>query len=680
MTGLDEKIAAETLKTASGILLAAIGPKIEKVRNWALEKELQGKLKADTLAETMEQYLNKLSHRVSEITSITFQQVRLDIFAAYEPLFMCELNLHEHYFTFAENLAGNDEDESLRDLEDLLYEDNVETVAKIDNGVFTNSKNTAFLIIDSAGMGKSTFSKFIIANTIFKSEKIPLLIELRKLNPKINLIESLAKELDFPGRPFDRALFYRLLELGKFFIILDGFDEVKIEDQNDLANEIHSLSSKGGKNTLLVTSRPQDIIPDLVNSKALRFLPFTTVQAISLLNRYDKISSLDIGKRLEQEIRNIPVRFIESPLLVSLLYRTFGVNNSIAERISTFYEEIYHALYKGHDLINKNGFAREKKSKLDFEDFRKLLRGLAHYMMLSRKFSFKNWSEAISSITKATEISGTRPESASEFLDDLLVAVPLMQRDGNEYKFYHKTIIEYFAAEFVIYNPSNSELLGKILKSRVCSGYFKVFDFICDMNKPLYDKVITSYFANKAKSYCKSSGLTSRFIETTEFLAQAAIGLWQPPDDTPDDEIIKILLDDEKFKECPYNAISWIHGTLNKKQCVLVISWEKKHENLHKDAWEAISFVSGDLSEQVLEFDDVRKYVALDDWTEINRTFMRKVKIESTAIDSVCSIAISSAISSSRAEVRLLCPNKVEKVINDLKKQDQLRVELERFL
>ncbi len=94
----------------------------------------------------MRQYLTKLSHRVSEITTISFPQIKMNIFKAYEPLHLGKY----HYYTSERNEI---------ELENLINED---------------IKSCS--IIDSAGMGKSTFSKFVVASLLYKSQRIPLLL------------------------------------------------------------------------------------------------------------------------------------------------------------------------------------------------------------------------------------------------------------------------------------------------------------------------------------------------------------------------------------------------------------------------------------------------------------------------------------------------------------------------
>lgn len=152
MQGIDEKLALEAIKPAAGLVGALLSPKVENLRRWAEKRELKGKLDADVLATVMERYLLKLAERVSEITSIAFPQNKLNIFDAYEPLALRRFGYHF-------------------DKEEKKY--NIDNLIKSARG--------AFVVIDDAGMGKSTFSKFVVACLLTRSNRIPIFFELRKI-------------------------------------------------------------------------------------------------------------------------------------------------------------------------------------------------------------------------------------------------------------------------------------------------------------------------------------------------------------------------------------------------------------------------------------------------------------------------------------------------------------------
>ncbi|WP_162515132.1 NACHT domain-containing protein [Aeromonas veronii] len=564
MAGIEQQIALEIFKPTAGFLNALLGPKIEKVRKWSEDKSLQGELNPDLLSKVMETYLEKLSRRVAEITTISFPLQKINISDAYEPLYLSQV--------------GQDDEERRLSVKDIL-----------------SMQNHSFIIIDRAGMGKSTFSKHLITQVLFKSERIPLFFELRKVNYEHGLIESIAQELDSIGQPFSRKIFYELVKKGKFIIILDGFDEINVDHQENLANQIYDLSLKGGDNILFLTSRPQEALPELIDSISYQFCQFTREQASSLVLRYDNISKLDIGGRLIEQLDSVPERFIETPLLVSLLYRTFGTNNSIADRVCTFYDEIYHALYKGHDLINKNGYVRQKKSNLDFEDFRRLLSALCYYMAITRKTSFDSWALCISYIDKAIAMSSITPSSSQSFLEDLMVAVPLMQREGGEYKFLHKTILEFFAAEYLIYKNNSLEVAQKIFHSKVFPSFNKIFDFIHDMSPTLFDNVVTKYHANNLLNTCQKEDNIYQIVNTLISLKEAQVGIWQFAPE--------IMNDKEKRAE----AIRHTHGplvdsgyytystrtiTIDGIDYFITMTAKDYPATLHELAWEQISEAS----------------------------------------------------------------------------------------
>lgn len=658
MSGIEEKIALEALKPAASFINVLLAPKVEKLKSWADEKELRGQLDPENLSKVMEEYLKKLSIRVSEITSIAFPLIKLDIFKAYEPLVLGKL----HY-------------------DNLIDDNEVELINLIDGSI------QSCLIIDNAGMGKSTFSKFIVASLLFKSKRIPLLFELRKINKELNLVENLAGELDFPGKTFDRSLFYKLLQLGKFYVIIDGFDEVPLDYQEILSNQINELSLKGGDNIILLTSRPQDALPDILKSETIRFRPFTKLQTTSLLKRYDDISGLSVGKDLIAQIDNVPERFIESPLLISLLYRTFGVNKSIADKICTFYEEIYHALYKGHDLINKNGYGREKRSGLDFEDFRKLVRAMCYYMMLNRKTSFESWSEATKYIDKAAFISSISPSSASNFLDDLLVSVPLMLREGPEIKFFHKTLLEYFSAEYLLLDKSSSILLKKLFESKLASSFNKTFEFLYELNSSLFDSVITCHFAKVAKEIHREGEFFEQALSTLLFRKHCKIGLWQQSKYglklSGRDELIFDNTDEELFNN-GFHTCTWNEGVLNEDRYFVVLTFTDVSSNFHPCAWKSISteVKADNISDKEVpknEMNILQQVLGTNNWNVLSFEMIPRIK-SVTSLSYLIANSISADRFNKDGNVRLLSKKKINSILEKVKKEEEFTEETEQFL
>lgn len=488
--------------------------------------------------------------------------------------------------------------------------DSIATNISFDIVTQIKNSNNSYIIIDGAGMGKTTFARYLVQEVLFKSDKIPILFDLRKIEINTHLIDCLTKELDFPWKTFSRDLFYKLLSINKFIIILDGFDEIPPSNQESISNQINEFSIKCGDNSILLTSRPQDGLPDIVNGKLLKFEELSLEQVKSILLKYDKCSSSKVGENLIEQLSKVPSNFLRTPLIVSLLYKTFGFSNSIADRLCTFYDDVYQALYKGHDLINKGGFSRKKQSNLDYEEFRQLVRAFCFYMTVRRTTSFTDRAVLYNYLNESIKLTSVKPSSINNFLSDLLTSVPLMIKEGNEYKFIHKTVLEYFSAEYVIYHPESKKKLELISKSNSFSFFEKVLDFIYDINKSLFNQVITKPFADMFKDKVPDDrDVISNLIITANEMSICKFGLFskqhlyelshQNPDlnfmadfNDPNDEIHKLTM--IAHNSAPFeNGVGYGSTTdlinINNNQYILIFSWANKNNNMHKCAFKELS-------------------------------------------------------------------------------------------
>jgi len=545
-------LAKEALKPASGLLDAVLAPKIESLRKWASGRELEKKVESSKLENSLNDYLHQLLRRASGLTTIVFPQQVLPLPEVYEPL-----KPVERY--------GSRSSAGLR----------------------IRRAGSRTYIVDSAGMGKSTFVKHLIISDILESDRIPILLELRRVPSGTSLYEALAAELGSLEGALEEDVVKRLLTLGRFLVVLDGFDEVPVGDRQRRAKEIEDLSRKADKSAIIITARPETELPSLPNGRVLAFQPLTQTQAESLLRRYDLVGGLDVGERLISELASIPQRFLETPLLVALLYRTFGFNGSISTRVSSFYEEIYGALYKGHDL-SKAGFAREKSSGLDVEEFRRLLRALCFYMISQEIVSFSSEAQAAATIDNACRLVTVQPKSSRTFFEDLLLPVPLLVRDGSEVRFLHKTIVEFFAAEYLAYVPSADELLAKVVSSRLLSRFSGVFDYLAEISPSLFRKHLGEPLAKAVLRH--RTRLTGSVGFTLSLLfKQIRVSLWPYKEVILPDGDLKIPMPSNHPGGVSYFYSSELEGEGGERSFVLAVAPEESRLNASRTAWEGIS-------------------------------------------------------------------------------------------
>ena len=338
-------------------------------------------------------------------------------------------------------------------------------------------------------MGKSTFVKHFTLDILSSTTKIPVFLELRRIGETESLVEKLASDIDETKKDIDEKLLLTLFDLGNFVIILDGYDEVSESYRQKIGQQITELAVRCDKNSLILTARPEVNLPEIPESQVFAIRPLDRDQAESLVLRYDTVTNIDVGKRLINEFDAVPKRFLETPLLIALLYRTFGFNQSIATRVSSFYDEIYNALYKGHDLT-KAGFARIKNSKLDSEDFRRLLRGFSFLLAAHQKNNLKSKTEGVAIVEEAIKLTSVKPVSSELFFDDLLLAVPVMMKDGTDFRFIHKSISEFFAAEFLAYQPHSEQIIERISGSSLGRAFADSFEYLAEINPSLFRRAI----------------------------------------------------------------------------------------------------------------------------------------------------------------------------------------------
>lgn len=582
-------LATEALKPASSIVDALLGPKIENIRKFAKKRDLLTKLEDKTVNDLLENYFKHLLRRVSEIKTLVFPEQVLPLTSIYEPL-----QLTNAVTKFNANRIDEEE-----------LDDN--SVIKFTAEAVELGKN--YLIVDSAGMGKSTFSKYFVLDIFQSTIKMPIFLELRRINESESLLHKLATDIDEHLEYINEDLLEMLLEQGGYIIILDGYDELSESMQKYIGAQITKLATKYEQNTIILTSRPEVSLPDVPNSIGFKIRRLTKEQAQSLILRYDSVADLSVGKDLIKELDTVTPEFLETPLLVVLLYQTYGHNHSIATKVTTFYDDVFNALYKGHDL-SKAGFARQKMSQLDSVDFRRLLRGFAFLLTAQQKTNIKSRTEAYDAIEKAAALTSTKLVSASAFLDDLLLAVPLMIKDGNEFRFIHKSIGDFFSGEYLAFAANSEELIRGIQSSNLSQSFTKAIDFLADLNPSLFRICVV---APIAKAFLEKKSISNPMIRTICFLGKVEIGLF-----TQFSKKFETLITEEKF-----DSFS-IHGTNG--STTIAIRRNNKIR-IPAEAWNLLTKPLKDdlkLSKPMNE-KKLLAFFKIDKWYLVNNQFSRKI-------------------------------------------------------
>lgn len=448
------------------IINTIIKPKIDKLTKWIKNQSLKNDVVENYFENKFEEYLARTIEHCQNINILLFQNQQIKIKDIYYPLTLKSNKDHSTYL-----------------IDDFKLE-YINPYKKI-------------LISDTAGMGKSTLSRFITLKVIENNLAIPLLIELRNLNEDHNILDEIFLQLNPIDKSFDQDLIMKFLELGHFILILDGFDEIQHKGQEIIIRNIRDFVNKASSNLFILTSRPEDGLSTFGDFQLFNILPLKEQNAFELIRKYDSVCPIKVADKLVSDIKsnfNQTKELLRNPFLVSLIYLTYTYNKDLPTNKATFYEEIYSALFKRHDL-SKGGWTRQKKSKLDIQQFRILLRQLAFDTVLAGTIVYSE-SELLNYIQKAKEKCPGIEFNITSFLDDILTSVPLFQKDGLKIKWAHKSLQDYFSADFIAFNSKKEEIIERIYISNK-SSFLNILDLFFEIDYKTFRKIIIRNILDK---------------------------------------------------------------------------------------------------------------------------------------------------------------------------------------
>lgn len=418
---------------------------------------------------------------------------------------------------------------SQRSLKDLyipltIYKENLfrdtENITKICGyPIKLLKKYKRIIIADRAGMGKSTLTKRLLIDIIENKYGIPIYIEMRRLNKTNSIINEIKNQLDPFGKEFDLRIINKLIKTGEFIFILDGYDEISSSDKSYVTSQIQDFISKTDMNTFILTSRPEDSITCFGDFQCFKIKPLTKDEAYDLLSKYDNKG--DISKLLISELdtrkHETINEFLKNPLLVSLLYAAFDHKQTIPLKKHIFYRQIYDAYFDAHDLSKGGGYKHEKLSSLDIDSFDRILRSIGFKCLKLQKIEFYK-DELLKIISESKEECSDLYFKVSDFYQDILHAVPLFCNDGQYIKWVHKSIQEYFAAQYIYKDAKENQdkILTTIYQSKNLPKYINLLDIYYDIDNWGFKKNILKPICEE---YCLFYEQNIKIYKNKNFIA-----------------------------------------------------------------------------------------------------------------------------------------------------------------
>jgi hypothetical protein len=365
------------------------------------------------------------------------------------------------------------------------------------------------IIEDTAGMGKSTITKILFQSIIEQKAGIPLLVELSQINSKNSILKEIQNQLSPIGKKISQDFIIKLINEGNFVFLFDGFDEIALDDREYAIRDLQRFIEKANDNHFLITSRPEDSLTAFGDFQKFKVNPLKKGEAYSLLNKYDTYSYHKISKSLIKQLNDNPEdslqEYLSNPFLVSLLYKSYEYKKDIPVKKSHFYQQVFDALFETHDLSKEGYLKRDKYSNLHIDDFERVLRYIAYFTSIENKVEYDK-NSIIQFINKAKKYLTDLKFSPSDFLKDLIKTVPVFKKEGNYFKWGHKSLQDYFAAKFIwIDSKENQEdILLKIYNDEKNKRFYNVLNIYYELDSKGFDEIILKRILKEFKEYSSS--------------------------------------------------------------------------------------------------------------------------------------------------------------------------------
>ncbi len=429
---------------------------VERFINPKLDKFINAPQDIFILKDLFNEYLKEKYDKDQYINTIVFQNESKTIDELYIPL------------TIIQNGKRN---------KSMILDENMKNIFEMPNKL---------LIIDTAGTGKSTLVKFLSNFCVEKKWCIPFVIELRRIESNQSMEDYIINDIKISTKKIKEVDIFDVIRRGDFIFFLDGYDEILEENKKDITKKIRDFITSANQNSFVLTSREDDGLSEFSDFIKYHIQELSKEEAYELIKKYDNygITSENLINEIEKDENYEALKeFLGNPLMVSLLYLTYQYKGVLQYKKSIFYRQVYDALYDRHDNTKGIGCIHEKKSKLDIEDFRKVLCAMGFISIKYGKIEFDK-DELIRLINDSIKIFPEIKANAHNYRDDLLHAVPLFKEEGVNYKWAHKSFAEYFAAIFICQERKEYEakVLNDILKSDNSQKYYNVLDFCYDID------------------------------------------------------------------------------------------------------------------------------------------------------------------------------------------------------
>jgi hypothetical protein len=195
-----------------------------------------------------------------------------------------------------------------------------------------------------------------------------------------------------------------------------------------------------------------------------------------------------------------------------MMLLTYEQLAEIPDKLHIFYEQAFDTLFHKHDAL-KSLYKRKTYTGLPIDEFKILFSAFCILSYSDKKHSFDR-KELVRYVKTASTIESIDVNS-NDYINDLLKSVCVMQKDGLNYLFSHRSFQEYFSALFI--SRTHSADVAKIIdKVALYATEDSMLNMLFDMNRELVE---TKWIIPKLAELRKVLSKIDVSINTFKYLA-----------------------------------------------------------------------------------------------------------------------------------------------------------------
>lgn len=444
---------------------------------------MEFELVAGCVKGVLDKYGDSLIKKFTEVVKDEWEKFKVD----FDLVFLKYLNNSFQKYSKIKTILYKTEPKSIYDFfecptllkgDKQLKGDNIDEILTI---------SRCIILQGAGGIGKSTLMRYLFLESVVQHTFIPIFIELKDINNvngDYDICDFIFERLDNLGSTIDKKYLDYALNAGCFTFFLDGYDEIIVEKRDEFFRKFNSFCDKYSENNYLISSRPYSEFVEFQRFTVLDVDKLSKEQAISLITKidYEETTKNRFIEELDKKLYESHESFASNPLLLNIMLLTFDNYAEIPQKLHLFYEQAFETLYYKHDA-NKGSYKRELKTNLTHDTFRKTFSMFCFisYSQGKVEFSF----EELKTFIAKTKVQDNGCE-IEDFIYDLVNSICVLQKDGINYRFTHRSFQEYFTALFLKeLSDEKMKLLGiNLIKGNYLSGsQDNVFKMLYDMSE-----------------------------------------------------------------------------------------------------------------------------------------------------------------------------------------------------